>query len=113
MTDTEKLRHIVGQLQQRLQPGGSPPPGDEVVLADWIIYTSMERIQHLEDAMADLVQPCDCGNPGGGNSFHQAQHRAMLLLSKATWGKCPTCNGAGSVKGKRCTECLGRGRPLK
>jgi len=38
---------IVGMLQQRLQPGGSPPPGGAVQLADWITRSAVERISNL------------------------------------------------------------------
>lgn len=33
----------------------------------------------------------------------------LQRVSLPNQGKCATCNGAGSVQGKRCNECLGRG----
>lgn len=51
---------------QRLQPGGSPPPGDAYTLAMWIVATTQDRIEAaearvrvLEEALLEIAN-CRC-----------------------------------------------------
>lgn len=45
-----KLAAIISQLQRKLQPTGSPPPGDEEMLATWIIDAARDKLAKYDDA---------------------------------------------------------------
>jgi len=47
-------RDIIGLIQARLQPAGSPPPGSLRVLVSWIIDATLQRVADLQDANAGL-----------------------------------------------------------
>lgn len=44
-----QLTRVIGSIQ-RLQPKGSPPPGGPEILAEWIVFSTME--QHREQLAA-------------------------------------------------------------
>jgi hypothetical protein len=43
----DRLSRVMRELT-RLQPGGSPPGGDEPVLAHWIVRATLDRLRELE-----------------------------------------------------------------
>lgn len=58
----ERLRDVVS-LVQRLQPGGSPPPGDERVLVAWIVQSVQERSSVIARMLEKAV--CTEGEDAG------------------------------------------------
>ncbi len=45
---------IVGMIQRRLQPSGSPPPGDARTLVAWIIGMRVDELTQLEAELTRL-----------------------------------------------------------
>jgi hypothetical protein len=45
---------IVGIIQRRLQPGGSPPPGDARVLVEWICSEAQAERDRLEEELGNV-----------------------------------------------------------
>lgn len=105
--EIKQLKHdlqvVVGLLQRRLQPGGSPPPGGVIELAEWITAAARDEIERLK---SDLDSPCT--NCLGSNDVIVEKSAAILRLTTAlreAWGAlktwvdaCPTCGGKGYVE---------------
>jgi len=75
------LTEVVGIVQRFMQPGGSPPPGDEIVLVEWIARDVARRIMKSETfglainaAVSNMLDnPIQCD--------HGAALRAIMKLS--------------------------------
>lgn len=71
---TRELADVIGELQQRLQPTGSPPPGGSGNLARWIIWDARQRITRMEAFLEQSgyrrcdIAACNCESWHGGHA---------------------------------------------
>ena len=78
--DRSNLIAMTALIQTKLQSAGSPPPGGIMVLAQWVVDTTVKRIARLETdlqsggpcyicagdkVLLDKTTPCICGNGTG------------------------------------------------
>lgn len=74
----DEINWLIGEWQ-RLQPGGSPPPGGHRELVQWIRVSVAERITGLEATARDAVfQSVDLGKKVSDLERDNAHYRARI-----------------------------------